>query len=286
MAKQIIARQCGDEYQQLVFWKYALRMISEKDEIKSVGYEDDTIKSYDDIVIQYSKPKNYRNSEIIKEFIQVKFHMRDNGLFSIENLIDPSFINSKKNSLLSNIVEGYRKLGQKEFEKSMFVIYSMWDIKQDDVLYKIVSNLDSTIIIEKLFDNTTQHSEMGKVRNKLCNALGIGEKELEIILKQVKIKNRKEKMDDLIENLNQELDKMGLQLIDTYNNPYSQLIQKLFVSGYTEYTKLFLEKQLKKAKLYSNMQPADENNSFFNFVQNGDNNTQIGYIANQTIVKK
>ena len=57
MATPIIARQLGDEYQQLVFWKYALMMLSGKYEIENIRYEDDTVKSYDDIVIQYSKPQ-------------------------------------------------------------------------------------------------------------------------------------------------------------------------------------------------------------------------------------
>ena len=54
MATAIIARQLGDEYQQLVFWKYALMMLSGKYEIDSIGYEDESVKSYDDVVIQYT----------------------------------------------------------------------------------------------------------------------------------------------------------------------------------------------------------------------------------------
>ncbi len=33
MAKAVVARQLGDEYQQLVFWKYALMMLSGKYQI-------------------------------------------------------------------------------------------------------------------------------------------------------------------------------------------------------------------------------------------------------------
>lgn len=35
MAKAVITRQFGDEYQQLVFWKYALDMLSENHEISN-----------------------------------------------------------------------------------------------------------------------------------------------------------------------------------------------------------------------------------------------------------
>jgi hypothetical protein len=137
MAKAVVARQLGDEYQQLVFWKYALRMLSGKYEIKNIRYEDNTVKSYDDVVIEYSKPQIFRDSTISKAYIQVKFHMRDDKLFTIDNLLDPSFINAKSNSLLDNVVEAYKKLGAEEFEQCVFVIYSMWDIAQNDVLYKL-----------------------------------------------------------------------------------------------------------------------------------------------------
>ena len=43
MAQAIIARQLGDEYQQFVFWKYALKMLSGKYEIESIRYEDDNV---------------------------------------------------------------------------------------------------------------------------------------------------------------------------------------------------------------------------------------------------
>lgn len=88
MAAPIIARQLEDEYQQLVFWKYALMMLSGKYEIENIRYEDDSVKSYDDIVIQYSAPQIFRDSTILKEYIRVKFNMRDDGLFSIDNLLD------------------------------------------------------------------------------------------------------------------------------------------------------------------------------------------------------
>ena len=51
MAKAVAARRFGDEYQQLVFWKYALRMLSGNYEIENIKYEDESVKSFDDVVI-------------------------------------------------------------------------------------------------------------------------------------------------------------------------------------------------------------------------------------------
>lgn len=253
MATAIIARQLGDEYQQLVFWKYALMMLSEKYEIENIRYEDDSVKSYDDVVIQYSKPQIFRDSTISKEYMQVKFHMRDDNLFTLDGLLDPAFINASKNSLLHNVVEAYKKLGVEEFKRCVFVIYSMWDIAQNDVLYELVSNADSTIEIDKLFDGKTELSRMGKIRKKMQTALGVEENELKCILRQIRIKTRQDKLDDLTNSLNQQLEHLDLQVISgsSYNNQYTQLIQNMYKSRITLFTKDFLEEQLRNENLYS-----------------------------------
>lgn len=253
MAAPIKARQLGDEYQQLVFWKYALMMLSGKYEMENIRYEDDTVKSYDDIVIQYATPQIFRDATISKEYIQVKFHMRDDGLFTIDNLLDPSFINATRNSLLHNVVAAYKKLGEDEFKQCAFVIYSMWDIDQGDELYKLVNNENSTLEIDRLFDGTTEQSRMGKIRKKMRTSLGIEEDELKCVLKQIRIKSRQEKLDDLIFSLNQQLENYGLQVISgsKHTNPYTQLIQNLYKSGHTFFTKEILENQLHNENMYS-----------------------------------
>lgn len=252
MAKAVSARQFGDEYQQLVFWKYALDMLSGKYEIVNIKYEDESVKSYDDVVIEYEKPQIFRDTVISKEYIQVKFHMRDEDLFTLDNLLDPAFISAKKNSLLDNVVAAYRHLGN-EFENSVFVIYSMWDIAQSDVLYELVSNVDRTIDIDKLFRGKTEQSKMGRIRKKLCTKLAVSEIELKVIFGQIRIKSRQETLSDLKNVLNQKLEMLGLQVISgsKHTNPYSQLIQNLNMSGHILFTKVFLEAQLRNEGLYS-----------------------------------
>ncbi len=160
MAKAVITRQFGDEYQQLVFWKYALDMLSGNHEISNILYEDKEVKSYDDVVIEYVKPQNFRNSTYIKKYIQVKFHIRDEDFFTLDNFLDPAFINAENKSLLDNVVAAYRQLGD-EFENCVFVIYSMWDIAQGDVLYELINNVDRTIDIDKLSIGKTERSKRG-----------------------------------------------------------------------------------------------------------------------------
>lgn len=251
MAKQIVARQRGDEYQQLVFWKYALNMLYQND-IKEICYEDDEVKSFDDIVVRYIEPQTWKDSNYSTEYLQVKFHMRNDDLFTIDNLLDPSFINAKKNSLLDNIVSAYRQLGE-EFENCIFTVYSVWEIDQQDPLYKLISNIDGSFLLDSLFDGTkTSKSKMGSIRNMMCDKLSVEESELKVILGRVCIKSGKECIADLKNSLNERLEANGLRPISNSKNtnPYCDLIQTLFKKGHTTFSKSFLEEQLRNEGLY------------------------------------
>ena len=256
MANAVVSRELGDEYQQLVFWKYALDMLSGKYDIKNIRFEDDEIKSFDDVVIEYSKPQKYRDSSIEKAYYQVKYHVRDDDFFTLDNLLDPAFINATKNSLLDKVVAAYKKMDRDEFTNCTFIIYSVWDISQNDELYSLVNNSDSTIRLDLLFDGTkTAKSKMGGIRKKLCDKLKVTEEDLYVVLKQLRICSRKEKMDDLISIINSKLEYQGLRVIrgSQYTNPYLQIINKLYQAGNTVFDKPYLEHELYNEGLYESL---------------------------------
>lgn len=43
MAKAVAVRDYGDQYQALVFWKYALDLLKKDSDIKNIGYEYDEL---------------------------------------------------------------------------------------------------------------------------------------------------------------------------------------------------------------------------------------------------
>ena len=141
MANAVAVRDYGDQYQALVFWKYALDLLKKDSDIKNIGYEYDEIKSFDDIVIFYKKEQIFRNTTIDRVYIQVKFHMKQNKEFTIENLLDPSFIDAKSESFLQKAVNAYRK-DKEQYSKSVYVIYSTWTIQHTDILNELISNVD------------------------------------------------------------------------------------------------------------------------------------------------
>ena len=53
MATQIIPRQQGDDYQARWFWLQACALLDEFSNVERVVYEDDKLKSFDDVAVYY-----------------------------------------------------------------------------------------------------------------------------------------------------------------------------------------------------------------------------------------
>ncbi len=231
MGNPVAARDFGDIYQAMVFWKYAIRMLGDSD-IEQIGYEDGEVKSFDDIVIYYRKEQRFRNTYIDTDYIQVKFHIKQSDEFTMDNLLDPAFINAKKDSFLQKVVNAYKN-PKIDFLKSRFTMYSVWRIKPGDILNKLISNVDKTFDLEELQKGKTENSEMGRLRKKLCERLSVTDCELKDILRQVRIKDGQESMESLKEKLDCEFSHYGLRpwtdSVDTL--PYCDLVHAWNRSG-------------------------------------------------------
>lgn len=257
MSNAIAARTFGDDYQGMVFWKYANEMLDKNSNVLLVRYEDSEIKSFDDIVITYKRKVKFRDDAILKDYIQVKFHMRQTDFFTIDNLLNPSFINAKEKSLMDNIVSAYRQLGE-EFKDNRFIIYSMWDIKQNDPLYEIVNNTECTFDIGKIFDGTTSRSKMGKIRKKFYDKLNVTEGELKKILMQTCIYSGRENLVEIEESINQQLKYNGLKAWpkSKITNPYVDMIHNWMKTGKKEFNKEFLLDECSNEQLLADKQSA------------------------------
>ena len=225
MGNSVAARELGDIYQAMVFWKYAIQMFRDSD-IEQIGYEYGKVKSFDDIVICYKKEQRFRDTYIDTDYIQVKFHVKQSDEFTMDNLLDPAFINAKTNSFLQNVVNAYKD-DKIDFSRSRFTMYSVWRIRSGDILNKLISNENKAFDLNELQKGKTENSEMGGLRKKLCERLCVSESELIDILRQVRIKDGQESMESLKEILNREFSHYGLQpwpdSIDTL--PYCDLVR-------------------------------------------------------------
>lgn len=267
MARAVAARMEGDDYQSLVFWKYATDMLSDDSEICRIEYESDcAVKSFDDIVLHYSAKQRFRDGYIAKAYIQVKFHVIGNDMFTFDNLVDPAFISAKKNSFLGNVNNARNTLGDRFFD-SKFVIYSPISISPTDELYQYVSNTDGTIDLKGLFNGTGERSKTGKIRKMLCEALGVSDEELKQVLRQVVIKDSTEKTENLIEALNEKFSALGMKKIsgETGTNPYEEIGRTWIERNIKDFTKEKLERECQHAKLFNSYDGSNTEEFFFNY---------------------
>ena len=294
MNKSIKARQDGDEYQYLYFWYYAMKMFESDEGIEKIEFESDERKYFDDFVVFYKKesfPKNYLNHPISKEFFQIKYHVRNTELLSIDNLINKKYI-GKKTSILERLKELNDKYNPDDIH---YIFISTHDIDSNDELYELISNEEGQISLETLYEGKTSRSKMGKVREKFKNHLNCSDDELKEILTPFRFKKGMSR-ESLIDIINDKLTLYGFEIIKPSSNinKYCQLISKWHSKNQTKITKDFIIKECKEEGLIKDSDKTDNfNNENLNRInsinnefkqKNYDNNPLISRDETDTII--
>lgn len=253
MNKAIKARIQGDDYQRLLFWFLALRMFFPNTCIEKVEYESDFVKTFDDIVIHYKEDKPYldcRNNTINADFYQVKFHVTDAGTITCDELMDPSFINASKVSLMERLRDAHQKCVENGIQ-GRFNFVCSWQIHPDDDLKKIVSNDEYEIRIDKLFDGK-QRSKMAIMRQKMIKHLSISDDELKEILLNFRLWHGSRSIQLITDTLNYYLSASGFKPIenDSILNEYTELVKQWSLKEITEFDKEFIIEECKRENLY------------------------------------
>jgi len=227
MAKSIIARRQGDEYQARVFWLYALQLLT-NDYVESVIFESDQVSFMDDLVVKYNPQivEPLTGEKIDCRYFQCKYHVVYNGAFTYKNLIDPKFINSKE-SILQRMFKAYQFLA-KENKKILLHVYSNWNWHPDDDLSEY---LHEELIRDKFFEASSK-SKIGKIRKNIQNHLGVSESDLQRFLKNVRF-TLGNNLTDLSRELSSHLRLAGLKQIDLNSSQfiYDDLAWKYFQQG-------------------------------------------------------
>lgn len=261
MNKSINARKDGDKYQYLYFWYYAMKMFDSDEGIEKIVFESDEIKYFDDFVVFYKKesyPKDYLDNSISKEFFQIKYHVRNTDLLSIDNLINNNYIGAK-----TSILERLKELNEKFNPYDVHYIFiSPHDINPNDELYELISNKEGQISLDRLYSGKTTRSKMGKVRKKFTNHLNCSDDELKEILTPFRfIKGMTKK--ELITSINDKLTLYGLEIIKPSSNinKYTELISTWHSKDQTIITKNFIIEECRKEGLFKE---TDKINKFTN----------------------
>ena len=255
MAKAIDARRKGDEYQARVFWLNLLKLRT-GDPVGSVTFESDEVPFLDDIVISYREPQlnvNTRKLEIVREYIQCKYHVTQSGALDHDNLIDPGFIHCKS-SMLKRLHVAYERLsldlGPGAFRLCIFTNWH-WDYRDPPA-----KHLHEEAFRCSFYDHGPT-SEVGKVLTKWADHLCISQEDLRRFLKTIRFDLGKNLV-DLERELTRELRLAELETIDptVSYNIYDDLAWKLFGKGRTTFTRDSFNSMIREEKLL--LPPSEE----------------------------
>lgn len=283
MSKSVIARMLGDDYQALYFWSRACHIFYPHSKIKSISYEYDVAKSFDDVVIEYLSPiPDERGRLVHTDFYQIKFHVTQNGDITSSSLIDPAFINAESVSFLQRLksaVELEKSAGR---ECRCFLV-TPWSINTQDPLAELVSNVGGELRLDKLRIGKTDGSRMGKIRKMWREHLQLeNDDELFSVLESLRIYPNSGNIKSMGDQLNLKLITAGLMPIDEASSchQYVDLIQGLLKKGRFTFTRDELLEWCRSEGLYIGDKQVNDNpntrigfRSFLRWAENMENET-------------
>lgn len=246
MVEAVTARWHGDNYQARVFWENALNLLDDTSCVVEVTFEANGPKSFDDIVVRYDPPVPRSGPDRIHaDYHQVKYHVDRGGQFGYKEFIDPAFIGAKSVSLLERL----RNAKEATKVPSHFTFLTTYRVSPDDPLASLVSGNDRTLLLERLFDGTTDRSSMGRVRKCWREHLGLADDEkLKQVLQGFRIVDGHRSLDELRSQINFKAKVVGLLTCNAAESDfrYDELARQLKsrkLSAFTRETLLALARE-------------------------------------------
>lgn len=161
MADAVVARWHGDNYQARIFWENALNLLLDGSCVVEVTFEANGPKAFDDVVVKFDPPVPRSGAErVTAEYTQVKWHVQTGGRFGYQDFVAPDFIGARSFSLLQRLQQARLTAPP----SARFSFLTTYRIADGDPLGDLISGNDKSLLIEKLFDDTTDRSRMGSVR--------------------------------------------------------------------------------------------------------------------------
>jgi hypothetical protein len=199
MADAVIPRWHGDNYQARVFWENALNLLDDTSCVVEVAFEADGPKAFDDVVVRYDPPVARSGPDRVSaEYHQVKWHVELGGRFGYADFVDPAFIGAKTVSILERLMQARKNAGS----GSCFAFITTYRISDGDPLAGLVSGNDKSLLVEKLFDGTTDRSRMGTVRKLWREHLGLpDDASLRAVVSGLRILEGHRSLDELKANI-------------------------------------------------------------------------------------
>lgn len=200
MVDAVTARWHGDNYQSRIFWENAFNLLLPNSSVVEVTFEANGPKAFDDVVVKYDPPVARSGSNRVSaDYHQVKWHVQTGGRFGFEDFIDPDFIGARSFSLLERL----RDARVTAPSSAHFTFLTTYRIKDGDPLADLVSGHDRTLMVERLFDGTTDQSRRGKVRKCWRQHLKLKtDEELKAVVSGLRVIDGHRSLDELRSEIN------------------------------------------------------------------------------------
>ena len=233
MAQANVPRRRGDDFQARIFWLKAASLLDPDSPVVRVAFERGP-KAFDDILIEYDPaqaPSDHEGVPICIEHIQCKWHTTA-GTFGYQDLIDPTFINASRHSLLQRAYKAQRTHAPTG-NGLRFELKINWRIQDKDPLLKLIGKSSDAINVEHLFAGKTDRSQMGKVRKLWREHLCIDDCELRKLIRVLAIAETTESLRALRQRLDERFAAVGLKRVPPSQAAflYDDLIFKLLAQG-------------------------------------------------------
>jgi SMODS-associated and fused to various effectors sensor domain len=187
MARSIVARRQGDDFQARLFWLNATALLDPHSPVTGVTYEAGP-KGFDDITVEYdpaAAPQDHQGKPFYRKYIQCKWHTTA-GVFGYADLTAPAFIGAERFSLLDKVYQAQRQYAPDGFG-CRFELVTNWRLKPDDPLLDLVRKESGALDLDRFFDGTSDTSRMGRVRKLWRDHLRLHHGSLELALRPLAI---------------------------------------------------------------------------------------------------
>lgn len=255
MADAVMARWHGDNYQARVFWENAFNLLLPNSSVVEVTFEANGPKAFDDVVVKYEPAVARGGPErVTAEYHQVKWHVALDGRFGYADLIDPEFIGAKSFSLLERL----KQARETAPASARFAFMTTYRVKDGDPLGRLMSGTDRSLLVERLFDGTTDRSRMGKVRKLWREHLKLAsDDELKRVVTGLRILDGHRSLEDLKSEINFKARVVGLLSCETASEfRYDELARALKVRQLNSLTRETLLKLCEEEGLLAPSAPA------------------------------
>lgn len=242
MVDAVVPRWHGDNYQARIFWENAFNLLDPTSCVVEVTFEANGPKAFDDVVVKYDPPVARSGPDRVSaEYHQVKWHVEYGGRFGYVDFTQPDFIGAKTFSILERLQQARLTAAP----TSRFAFITTYRITDGDPLADLVSGHDKSLLVEKLFDGTTDKSRMGKVRKLWREHLKLmNDDELRSVVTGFRILEGHLSLEELRTQLNLRAQVVGLLTCSNTNSDfrYDELARQLKVRQLNTFTRATLEK--------------------------------------------